>query len=574
MDIKAKSITLKNGNTHELRSVNIFIGPNNSGKSSLLRELKEHTERPALLESILFHYNDEMQFLKSIMDETGDYNVKTKENHSWSANDWKSAKSLLNQRSGSLPRIIEITAGKIYRRNSILLNGKQRLEILGDQQYDGVSTPPNNVYSKLHLNADLKEALREHVLKVFPDSFFCIWYPNQGKLSGFLSTVKPENDIEYFDSHSAIKFFNDHARPIDEYSDGVNAYIGILVSIIAEDQPTFFIDEPEAFLHPSLCYELGKTITEICKGSSRTCFIATHSPQFIKGCLSSHPESNTIIRLDYLNKVSTSHALTSKDTLSMIQNPLLSSLGVAEALFHSRVVIVEGDSDRAFYSEINNRLLREDKGGIPNCLFINAQNKQTIANIVSLLRSMNVACAAITDIDVFKDGGSVYAKVTSALKTPTGVFENLRTKVDRSLKEALAGASTSVTMDDIQQIVNDVRDSKSGSPKNVVDKIKSKLKKRDYKKDGGISLLTGQEKKDAEYLINAHAERGWFIIPNGEVEIWLSSLGVKAKKEQWLSAIFERLGSDPDSNDYVKPPSELNDVWLFLKSINDWFESQ
>jgi len=44
--------------------------------------------------------------------------------------------------------------------------------------------------------------------------------------------------------------------------------------------------------------------------------------------------------------------------------------------------------------------------GIPNCLFINAQNKQTIPTIMRPLRQLGIPAVAIVDVDILKDGGT------------------------------------------------------------------------------------------------------------------------------------------------------------------------
>ena len=47
--------------------------------------------------------------------------------------------------------------------------------------------------------------------------------------------------------------------------------------------------------------------------------------------------------------------------------------------------------------------------GIPNCLFINAQNKQTVQTIIKPLRELGIPTAGIVDIDVLKDGGAEWS---------------------------------------------------------------------------------------------------------------------------------------------------------------------
>ena len=45
-------------------------------------------------------------------------------------------------------------------------------------------------------------------------------------------------------------------------------------------------------------------------------------------------------------------------------------------------------------------------------------------------------------------------------------------------------------------------------------------------------------------------------------------------KKDWLLRIFDAMGSDPASGSYIHPPETLDDVWLFMNSIGEWFISR
>ncbi|MFP6888225.1 MAG: ATP-binding protein, partial [Nitrospinota bacterium] len=53
-----------------------------------------------------------------------------------------------------------------------------------------------------------------------------------------------------------------------------------------------------------------------------------------------------------------------------------------------------------------------------------------------------------------------------------------------------------------------------------------------------------------------------------EVESWLSDLDVSREKTKWLTNIFEKMGEDPDLEDYIKPTED--DVWDFIGQIKNW----
>lgn len=173
----------------------------------------------------------------------------------------------------------------------------------------------------------------------------------------------------------------------------------------------------------------------------------------------------------------------------------------------------------------------DEPEGIPDCLFLNAQNKQTIHEIVFPLRMLGVPCAAIVDIDVIKEGGDVFTRNLEAVKIP------------RKLHQALQNQ---------RKTVNDAFQ-KTG---------------KCMKKDGGIELLGTDDKPVFEKLADDLAQYGFFILRNGEIETWLRHLGVNEHGPLWLVPIFEKMGTDPESPDYVRP--ETDDVWGFMREIANW----
>lgn len=81
-------------------------------------------------------------------------------------------------------------------------------------------------------------------------------------------------------------------------------------------------------------------------------------------------------------------------------------------------------------------------------------------------------------------------------------------------------------------------------------------------------MLTDAELETAKFYCKQLADYGVFLVPSGEVESWLSDLGVVGKSTDWLVAMFERMGSDSSAAAYVKPTDV--DVWAFLDEVRDW----
>jgi hypothetical protein len=215
-----------------------------------------------------------------------------------------------------------------------------------------------------------------------------------------------------------------------------------------------------------------------------------------------------------------------------MRNPLLRSTGVLSGLFYEFVVVTESDADRAFYQEINERLLRfKPDWGIPNCLFINAQNKQTVQTIIRPLRQLGIPAVGIVDIDVLKEGGTVWANLLSSANIPEITLNSLAT---------------------FRQAVKQAMD-KSG---------------KDMKRDGGLAILESSEREAAKNLLSQLSEYGIFVVPGGELESWLKLLDASGHGPSWLINIFEKMGEDSEASNFLKPSD--NDVWLFMKSVKNW----
>jgi hypothetical protein len=262
------------------------------------------------------------------------------------------------------------------------------------------------------------------------------------------------------------------ARGIDAVSDGVKAYTGILVQLYAGDPKVITIDEPEAFLHPSLAQRLGKEIAKGTAAEGKHVFIATHSPQFVMGAILS---GATVVRLTYENGVGTARLLSSADLTKLMQDPLLRSVGVLEGLFYNYVIVREADADRAFYQEINERLLAaNDPRGIPHALFLNANGKDTIPKIIEPLRKLGIPTAGIADIDIVKKGGQEWTRHLAACNVPPSEHQPSGTR-----------------------------------RANTLDALTNKNVK--FKSHGGVGLLSGSEREAADNLFDDLDRYGLFI---------------------------------------------------------------
>jgi ABC-type Mn2+/Zn2+ transport system ATPase subunit len=521
-------------------SITVFIGPNNGGKSLAIREIHQSiTNGSGANNSLIFDKIDLSVLREEIEEKRSALRLRKKEN-----DDLNSAISIYGRRGArtsiyesSLTHLINSAfetsdsssiAPLLMAPFAINLDGQNRLSLVNPVGSQRLQDEPNSTLAALFLNDGLRHRLSSIVHAAF-NYHLVVDLTAMSTLNYALSVDAPVSvDFERALNEAAVQFYG-RALPVNLASDGTKAFIGIMAEALAGNPEILFIDEPEAFLHQGLQYIIGREISGSI-ASDKQVFIATHSPDFLMGCLSSGAEIN-VIRLTYHAGIATARILSAERLKQIVNDPLLRSIGVLSALFYQSVIIVEGGSDSAFYDEINNRIEKFSNGSIRHAIFLNAHNKQSAAEISLPLRELGVPAALILDIDWIKEDGQVARKYFRGAGLPVGLFDGKI--IERRQIRAFLDAAHN-----------------------------------DYKRQGGVNLLKSADLDAATEFFDTMDRYGLFTVRSGEVESWLSSTNVARNKASWLGDVFRAMGSTPTDPNYILPDSD--DVWAFLRKIARW----
>jgi hypothetical protein len=422
-------------------------------------------------------------------------------------------------------------------KDVLYLDGLARLEMtrsvaIRAYEEDAADAPPilsllKNPEVMQRLRAVVASALGRHlVIDMVTQAPQVIWR---------LADIEPTEGLESTYSAAASEYHNRGAL-LEERSDGIHAFIGMLAAIFAKATDLVFIDEPEAFLHPPLVRKLARQLVSIAKESDWQFFIATHSADLLESCAAVSADVN-IIRLTHSGERSTARLLDSASLRQLALDPLLRAESTLSALFHEGAVVCEAAADRVLYREVNERLLRDDDdGGLESCIFLNAQNWQTVGRMIAPLRKMGVAAAAVLDSDVLF--GTELGNILDAAQVPKILRDSWlqqRSKLKETVMTRLARPASEI-------------------------KLKGDL----------IKTFTSLEAKLFKTICASMADYGVFLVPVGELEDWLSTLGLKRSTEKlkWLHQALDRLGIDPEAEGYARPAKD--DIWQFVREINRW----
>ncbi len=225
----------------------------------------------------------------------------------------------------------------------------------------------------LFKNPEARKRIRTMTNDTF-GSYFVLDATKIGYLRIRFSDREPVYAAEEQNWDDRAQAFHRESTDIQELSDGIKAFTGLVAAILSADHRVMLIDEPEAFLHPVLARKLGVKLTELASERDANVLASTHSAGFLMGCVESG--NVNVVRLTYKkNKKATARHLPSERLRGMMKDPLLRSTGVLGGLFHEGVVVCEQDSDRALYQEVNHRLLASERPGAANTLFLSVPNE-------------------------------------------------------------------------------------------------------------------------------------------------------------------------------------------------------
>lgn len=405
-------------------SVTIFVGPNNAGKSQALRELfafcqsGQANQAAFIVDKLTFAAGDpeivRAEFEAALVPIKLEENVPPKYSRLGLGGEIVQVVKENYFRARNEPNENSASFAQWYLRYFTLnLDGPSRIGLVNPQARGDLKRPATPL-ARLLCDNPKRESLRAILYDAF-QMYFALDAQAGDQLSIRFGMAPPPDERSFNDE--AIDYMR-KARGMEAVSDGVKAFTGILLQVSVGSPKVIIIDEPEAFLHPSLALKLGKELAKAAALENKHVFAATHSPQFIMGAILSGAKVN-IVRLTYQDGVGAARLLSSSELATLMQDTLLRSVGVLSGLFYDHVIVGEADADRAFYQEINERLLAaNDPRGIHHALFLNAVGKDTISRIIEPLRRLGIPAAAIVDIDIFNQGGDPWTRHLRACAVP------------------------------------------------------------------------------------------------------------------------------------------------------------
>lgn len=327
---------------------------------------------------------------------------------------------------------------------------------------------------------------------------------------------------------------------LDDEGDGIKSFVSTFCSIKNRNKDILLIDEPESSLHPPLARKLGEVIGTIAEQGQQI-FLATHSVDILLGLISTCKDIN-IIRMSRNEDGNSNIHIISDDILgNILHDPLLRNSRILDGLFAEKVLITEAESDELIY-----RGLIEKVSSASGLYFTHTHNKQRIARAADLYRQCGVSFSAIYDFDILRQPD----EFSSAMKQ-IGVEENHRNNYINLAKKLR------------QSIDNEITFSKNCSEEAKNKKLQKHRSDIYHKK--GISYV----KSTGDYIafdnmLRKLQEHNIFILKSGELETILEPFGFlySSNKTSWVAKAIEKIDS-LTKNDIIR----VNELFDYLSKI-------
>ncbi|MFC8728632.1 ATP-dependent nuclease [Streptomyces bacillaris] len=548
-----------------LDGMTVFTGPNNSGKSVLLREL---------VTAIHHHpYGQEQQR----------YWVDSVEIHQSGERDevlaWLRGRGIEPRFQRSTGRLMMPgqsdheapnmdveqflafwEAGRVNAISYLLLNDQwteQRLGNQSDAQVWDQSRPPSHPSQLLWEDKEAHQRFSKLFESSFGQPIAINRYIQQIRLqigSPGVEDTAPPASAQLREAYEALPL-------LQEQGDGMRAFTNILLHALVRPAPIIVIDEPEAFLHPPQARLLGRYLA-LHTPSPCQVFVATHSVDFLSGVMEGNsilrrtsPKGLSLARISRAGEEISARNLTSADVTKLLDTPLLRYSNIVSGLFHDGVILCEAEGDCHFYAATIDAL--RESGQHENLTLLHVNGKARLADAAHKLRSCGIPTAIVADLDYLNDD----AKIKEALKLLGGDWQDVSGDMS-CLRENLSSSVTARPAAEIKReivrIIGNAR-GRETLAKSQVDQIAELMRTADGWKSlkvSGITALTGEAHGAVKRVLAYLARLGVFLVPVGELECWVREVP-SGRKGAWLDRVF-------DDGHHERPSAELRD---FINAI-------
>jgi hypothetical protein len=527
-----ESLTFSGGDTISLDAdqILVIVGPNNAGKSRAIRELKILTYASSATR-VVTKIGLRVVGTKLDVDEWRERNLQEVP----SAMD---AERYLGRSyggiAGEVSQVLDldkwpgVTTRKMSDQLCLLSSAEERLQLSKPaKSHDLFTQRAEHPVHLLQRDPALLARVSECVRRAFRVDLIPNW--GAGQFVPVHCGEKPEIEnqisLEYLEELRTVP-------RLEDQGDGLKSFVGCMFQIMMGPWQVVLLDEPEVFLHPPQAFMLGSMIAEQCP-LGRQIVLATHSADLVRGLLESAGKRLKIVRIRQVDGTNPVHELSGDLMSGVAKDPLLKFSNLLDGVFHERLVLCESDADCRFYSAV----LR-GAGHDVDAMFAHCGGKDRMHGVVSSLRGVGAELVVIADFDVINSERTLrllWEALGGRWEAVAGEW--------MVVKEAVERECTVPLRDVVRKEIGRVLEGRGRDPisdgeaESVREIVRFSSPWKSVKRSGVRGLRSGASMDAALRLLKLLRTRGLYVVPCGELERFVPSVG--GHGPTWVNQVLE-----------------------------------
>ena len=333
---------------------------------------------------------------------------------------------------------------------------------------------------------------------------------------------------------------------LDDQGDGMRSLLSLMIPIVAGKHQIVIVDEPEAFLHPPQARALGRELGTASKDTKKQIIVATHDRNFIAGLIESTAEI-TVIRLSRDARETKSAQLSSSQLRKVWDDRDLRYSNILDGLFSKLVVLCESDQDCRFYEAVLDQRLAETRSSNPpilladEVLFVPVNGKARFEKLVPILQSLQVPVAVIADIDLLREPSSALRLFSLLGGEPESAKRDLTIAISQFANASRPRFISDVARQIQKTLESQVRENPEAqydrqTKRLVDDALRPEVDRWSEPKRYGFKAFRGDASRSLLAVIEKFDGVGLAIVEVGELEGFAPSID---KGRHWLPAALD-----------------------------------
>jgi predicted ATPase len=533
-------------------SITLIIGPNNSGKSTLLREINNIVKVGFTDAKATNTVIKNIEFKKEGGDEANKEFLSTRVKRvTQNGRMHLQALNINTPEENAKVWWEQGLSRGFYDIASLYCNfidATTRLHAASSpSSIDTLSSPPTHPIHVLYENDEIENKFNKYCQDAFGSDLVI----NRGGGAALPLHIGKKPVIEQGEDRVSHTYLLKLAKlpKIETQGDGIRSYLGCLFSVLVTNRPITLLDEPEVFLHPPQARMLGRLLASEHKNNQL--LIASHSGDILRGLLNSSAATLNVVRLSRKGEENFSKHLVPEDLKKIWADPILRFSNILDGLFHETVVLCESDSDCRFYAAVYDWLVETNSPNkVRDIFFTSTGGKDRMPVVVSALKKIDMPTNIIADFDILSDQKK-FQKLFQLLGGNWSDIATQYTGIKTVLESKSQPLSATKVKQNINTILKKIKRNAGVFSEDLKDEIKSAMKVTSpwslVKNLGKHAIPTGTPTQHIEHILSECTKIGFWIVPNGELESFDTS--ISGHGPSWVAKVLEKNLASASFND-------------------------